>query len=561
MHSVWVDSLYHSMSDEEKIGQLFMVAAYSNKKEDHQQKIEKLIRQYKIGGLIFFQGGAAREIDLTNHYQKLSKTPLLIAGDWEWGLSMRLDSTVRFPRQMMLGAIQDKQLIYEMGTEIAKQIRLIGGHVNFAPVVDINNNPNNPVIGSRSFGESRDLVTGHALQYMKALQDHQVLAVAKHFPGHGDTDVDSHKDLPVIKHDRARLDSLELYPFKQLFSAGLGGVMVAHLFVPELDSTANTATTLSRKVSTNLLKEEMGFKGIAFTDALNMKGVSKFFEPGEVDLKALLAGNDVLLYPKDVPKAISKISAALKSGLLNPNELEVHVRKILALKYWLGLNKIEPSDKTDINEKLNSEDVFLLQQKLIENALTVVSNKNRTLPLKSLEHLRIASVNIGGFKRNTFQETLKLYTQVDDFQMKKFPTTEEWQQLKSKLEKYNLVIFSFHNTNRSPNKNFGVSVNSMQLVEAYAKNHAVIVDVFANPYVLKKFESLEVFKSVLVSYNDWDITQKLSAELIFGAFAAKGRLPVSISKLYPVGSGSDTENFHRLCLTLLGKRLSPVAKC
>ena len=549
MHSNWVDSVLTNMSLEEKIGQLFMVAAYSNKDESHYAKIDNLIKNQKIGGLIFFQGGPAREIDLTNRYQSISKIPLLIAGDWEWGLSMRIDSTVMFPRQMMLGAIQDKSLIYEMGAEIARQIKLVGGHINFAPVVDINNNPNNPVIGSRSFGEDRDVVYKHALQYMRGLQDNNILAVAKHFPGHGDTDVDSHKDLPVISHTKARLDSVELYPFRKLFNAGMGGVMVAHLFVPALDSTKNTATTLSYKVTTNLLRNELGFKGIAFTDALNMRGVSKFFKPGEVDLKALLAGNDILLFPKDVPTAISKIKLAIKNKQLSVEELDKHVRKILALKDWSGAKNFKTITKENITKELKNEDVLLLQQKLIENAVTVVNNNNRILPIKGLQNLKIASVSIGSTKTNKFQNTLKLYTHVDDYQIKKFATDVEWATLKKKLSKYNLVIFSFNKTNRYPKRNYGISIKSMRMVENYAKNHSVIVDVFSNPYTLKKFTSLENFKALLVSYNDWDITQKVSAEIIFGAIPAKGKLPVSINKYYPVGTGSNTDFGYRLKYT------------
>ena len=550
VYSNWVDSVIKTMSLEEKIGQLFMVAAYSNKKEDHFLKIDKLIKEQHIGGLIFFQGGPAREIDLTNRYQKQAKVPLLVAGDWEWGLSMRLDSTVLFPRQMMLGAIQDKQLLYDMGKEIARQIKLIGGHVNFAPVVDINNNPNNPVIGSRSFGEDRDEVYEHALQYMRGLQDQNVLAVAKHFPGHGDTDVDSHKDLPVILHNRARLDSVELYPFKHLFKAGMGGVMVAHLFVPELDSTKNTATTLSYKVTTELLRNELGFKGLAFTDALNMKGVSKFFAPGEVDLKALLAGNDVLLFPKDVPTAISKIKTAIQNKKLSIEDLDLHVRKILAVKYWSGANRFVPLSKENIHKELNNEDVLLMQQKLVENAITLVNNKDRILPLRGLDNQRIASVSIGDFSTNEFQKTLKLYTKVDDYRMKKFPSNYEWESLKKKLSKYSLVIFSFNKTNRSPRKNYGISLQSMKLVEEYAKTKNVIVDVFANPYTLKKFKSLEVFKAVIVSYNNWKLTQKLSAELIFGGIPALGKLPISINEMYPVGTGSIIKKAHRFKYTL-----------
>ena len=549
-HNAWVDSVLQTMTIEEKIGQLFMVASYSNKSKEHILKIDKLIKEHHIGGLIFFQGGPAREIALTNRYQKLSKIPLLIAGDWEWGLSMRLDSTVMFPRQMMLGAIQDKHLIYEMGQEIARQIKLVGGHVNFAPVVDINNNPKNPVIGSRSFGEDREQVYSRALQYMQALQDQNVLAVAKHFPGHGDTDVDSHKDLPVILHKRERLDSIELYPFRKLFNAGMGGVMVAHLFVPELDSTKNTATTLSHKVSTDLLKTEMGFKGLAFTDALNMKGVSKFFAPGEVDLKALLAGNDVLLFPKDVPTAIAKIKHALATKQLTLEDLEQHVRKILAVKYWSGAYAFKPLSHNDIYKQLNNEDVLLLQQKLVESAITLVSDKSGIIPLKSLDSLKIASVTIGDFSTNTFQKTLQLYTAVDDYKMKKFPSDVEWKALQHKLSNYNLVIFSFNKTNRSPRKNYGISRKSMNLVAEYAKTHNVIVDVFANPYTLKNFRTLENFKAVIVSYNNWDITQKLSAELIFGGIPALGKLPVSISSMYPAGVGVVLEKAQRFKYTL-----------
>ena len=548
-HCRWVDSTLESMSLDEKIGQLFMVAAYSNKGEKHFVKIDNLIKNQKIGGLIFFQGGPAREIDLTNRYQKIAKTPLLIAGDWEWGLSMRLDSTVRFPRQMMLGAIQNKALIYKMGAEIARQIRLIGAHVNFAPVVDINNNPKNPVIGSRSFGEDREEVYKHSLQYMRGLQDNRVLAVAKHFPGHGDTDVDSHKDLPVISHKRARLDSIELYPFRKLFKAGMGGVMVAHLFVPELDNTKNTATTLSHKVTTDLLRNELGFKGIAFTDALNMKGVSKFYEPGEIDLKALLAGNDVLLFPKDVPNAIGRIKIAIAKKQLSIEQLEHHVRKILALKYWSGVWEKKVITKENIDKELNNEDVLLIQQELIENAITVVSNKSSTLPLKNLENLKIASVSIGENSKTKFQKTLSLYTQVDDFRMKKFPTDDDWISLKQKISKYNLVIFSFDKPNRSPKRNYGISYKSIKLVEEYAANHNVIINIFANPYTLKKFIKLDSFKSIIVSYNAWGITQKVSAEIIFGAISAKGKLPVSINSSYPLGSGKTFKSLNRLKYT------------
>ena len=298
----WVDSVMKSLSNDEKIAQLLMVSAYSNKDAGHTNKIEKLIKDYKIGGLMFLQGGPVRQAKLTNKYQSISKTPLMIALDAEWGVSMRLDSALRYPWQMTLGSIQNDTLIYQMGEEIARQCKLIGVNINFAPVVDVNFNPDNPIIGNRSFGENPIRVGELGVQYMKGMQDNGVLACAKHFPGHGDTDEDSHKSLPIINHTKERLDTVELVPFKMLIKNGLGSIMVAHLFIPELDNTKNQAVSLSNKVVQKILKDELSFEGLVITDALNMKGVSKYYTPGIVDVKALLAGNDILLFSENVPE-------------------------------------------------------------------------------------------------------------------------------------------------------------------------------------------------------------------------------------------------------------------
>ena len=303
----WADSIMSQMSNQQKIAQLFMVAAYSNKGKEHKKQITDLITSYNIGGLMFLQGGPVRQAKLTNYYQSISETPLMIAIDAEWGVSMRLDSSLRFPWQMTLGAIQDSNFIYNMGVEVARQCKLLGININFAPVVDVNSNPDNPIINNRSFGEDPNKVASFGLAYMKGMQDNNVLACAKHFPGHGDTDTDSHKTLPVLNHNLVRLHKIELLPFRRLINNGLGSVMAAHLHVPSLDDRQNIPTSLSEKVITNLLQDELGFTGLVITDALNMKGVTKFYEPGLLDLKALLAGNDVLLFSADVPKAIQEI--------------------------------------------------------------------------------------------------------------------------------------------------------------------------------------------------------------------------------------------------------------
>ena len=289
----WADSVMRTLSPEERISQLFMIAAYSNKNQKNKKEITDLINKYKVGGLMFLQGGPLNQAKLTNYYQSISKTPLMIAIDAEWGVSMRLDSSLRFPWQMTLGAINDTNLIYQMGAEIARQCNLLGIHINFAPVIDVNSNPENPIINNRSFGEDPHKVARMGIAYMNGMQDNNILACAKHFPGHGDTDSDSHKTLPTVNHLRNRIDAVDLVPFRKLIEKGLGSVMVAHLNIPSLDSTKDLAVSLSPNVVNDLLKDELGFTGLAITDALNMKAVSKFYSPGKVDVKALLAGNDI----------------------------------------------------------------------------------------------------------------------------------------------------------------------------------------------------------------------------------------------------------------------------
>lgn len=341
---VWIAQQIAAMTPNQRIAQLIMVAAYSNKDEAHRTEIANLIKQYKIGGLIFMQGTTFKQVELTNYYQSISSTPLLIATDAEWGLSMRLDDAPQYPRELTLGAIQNNRLIEDMGRDIARQCRRLGVHVNFAPVVDVNVNPSNPVINDRSFGENKYNVAEKGIAYMRGMETNGLIACAKHFPGHGDTDADSHYTLPVINHDRTRLNEVELYPFKRLIENGVGSMMIAHLAVPTLDaqpisatSSMTMPTTLSKKVVTDLLKNEMGYQGLIFTDALNMQGVAKFFGPGEVDAKALLAGNDILLFSGSVSKAIHEINKAIAAGLITQDEIDNRVRKVLAAKFPDGL--------------------------------------------------------------------------------------------------------------------------------------------------------------------------------------------------------------------------------
>ncbi len=544
-----MDSIFAGLSQEEKIGQLFMVAAYSNKTDAHIQEIEALIKEQHIGGLIFFQGNPRAQATLTNRYQGIAEVPLLIGMDAEWGLGMRLDSTMNFPRQLTLGAIQDNQLLYQMGREIARQCKILGVHVNFAPVVDVNNNPANPVINDRSFGENKYNVAQKGLAYMKGLQDGGVLACAKHFPGHGDTDMDSHKSLPTIPHNASRLDSLELYPFKQLINNGVGSIMAAHLYIPSLDSSSNTAVSLSKNVVTDLLKTKLKFKGLVFTDALNMKGVSSYFTPGEVDLKALLAGNDVLLFPEDVPTAINKIKQAIKDSLIQQSDLDKKVKNILKTKYWTGLNDNNPIAADSVNLQLNTMYAELLNRKLYESALTIAKNEKATIPLKNLDKLNIASIVIANRKNeeSVFQKTLNLYAPMRTFRVDKSLSQDAMSALEEQAAAYNTVIIGVQDMSKYLSKEYGITETTRTLINNLSKKTNVILTIFGSPYSLKYFENVP---NILVAYEDNDITQSLAAQLIFGGVKASGKLPVSAGENFKYNTGETSMNTGRLKYTI-----------
>ncbi|SMG34056.1 beta-glucosidase [Marivirga sericea] len=540
----WVNKTYNEMSQEEKIGQLFMVAAYSNKDQQHTENLSLLIENYHIGGLIFFQGGPGREINITNELQAKSKIPLWIGMDAEWGLGMRLDSTMNFPKQMTLGAIQDNNYIYQLGAEIARQAKLIGVHVNFAPVVDVNNNIKNPVIGYRSFGEDKENVAQKGVAYMKGMQDNGLLANAKHFPGHGDTDSDSHMTLPVINHSTERLDEIELYPFKKLIENEVNSMMVAHLHIPAYDDTPNKATTLSKNVVTNLLKEELGFDGLIFTDALNMKGVSDFYAPGETDLLAFKAGNDVLLFPMNVPNAIKMIKEAIKNKEIAEERLEESVKKILHAKYKLGLHKgFENLNAENIHQKLNSTKAQILNEKLYSEAATLAKNGQDFLPIHILDTTNFASLSLRGDQNSIFQQYLDKYADFTHYNLpKQNMDLGDYSQLMNQLKQYETVIVGLHGMNNSASKRFGLKSEDLLFLQNLSEQANVILTVFGNAYSLKYLQS---FSHILMMYEDNDITQKLAPQMIFGAKPTKGKLPVSVAKEMKVGTGITTKTLNR----------------
>jgi beta-glucosidase-like glycosyl hydrolase/CubicO group peptidase (beta-lactamase class C family) len=543
---IWVDAKMKRMNLDEKIGQLFMIAAYSNKDQQHIDEVSYIIKKYKIGGLIFFQGGPMRQANLTNHYQSLTKTPLMIAIDGEWGLGMRLDSTISYPRQMMLGAIQDDNLIYQMGQDVAQQMKRLGIHVNFAPVVDVNNNALNPVINVRSFGEDRENVSRKSIAYMQGMQDGGLIATAKHFPGHGDTDSDSHHTLPSVNHNRERLDSIELYPFKQIFNAGIEGVMVAHLNVSELGTKEDTPTTLTKLVVTDLLQDEMGFDGLIFTDALNMKGATKYYDPGEIESLAVQAGNDVLLFPVSVSKAITKIKKDVRKGYISKERINESCRKVLLAKYNAGLfEDVKAKNQIDLNNlntDLNKLEYELTRLDMIQAGITVIRNDDKILPIKKLRKKKFASLAFNTENLTDFQSTLSKYAQVDHFIYNESISDS----LLTVLKDYDVVFTSVHNTSYWPSKNYKVEEVHLQYISDLSNDTKVVFSLFANPYSLRKFESLNNINSIIIGYSDHKEVQSAVAQAIFGGFTVNGKLPVSINSEYTSGSGIELKKKIRL---------------
>jgi beta-N-acetylhexosaminidase len=540
LQKTWVDSTYNALSLKEKIGQLYMVQVFSNQDLATKKSILNQISTNHIGGVIYSNGGPVRQAQLNNELQAASKIPLLVGMDAEWGLSMRLDSTYAFPWNMTLGAVKNLDLIRQTGIQIGEHCKRIGVHFNFAPVVDINTNPKNPIIGNRSFGEQKEEVTKQSLAFMEGMQSVGVLANAKHFPGHGDTSSDSHKTLPTIDFSAERIDSLELYPYKKLFSKGLSSVMVAHLNVPNLDSRPNYPSSLSYPIVTELLKEKLGFKGLIFTDALSMKGASNFSNPGEIDLQAFLAGNDVMLMSNDVTQGIAALEKAVASGIISEERLAHSVKKILRAKFKVGLHEFEPIETANLVADLNRQKDDLLYGELMENAITLVQNKNNNLPLKNLELHKIAYVNMGDADATPFVNSLKKYTKVE------VVNATNLDALIASLSNYNTVIVGFHKSNVNPWKSYEFTDKELVWLYEIARTNNVILTLFAKPYALNDFNTFENFESILMAYQNSPIAQQKAAQIIFGALPAKGSLPVSCGIDFKVGEGLQTNSLNRL---------------
>ncbi|RYF88084.1 MAG: serine hydrolase, partial [Chitinophagaceae bacterium] len=562
----WADSVFKTLNNDERIAQLMVVrlSTYDSKTKQaifYDDKVSELIKKYNIGGICVFQGSPVKQAEIMNRMQAQAKTPILMCIDGEWGVGMRMiDSVLPLPRQMMMGAMQDEKVVYQYGRLVGEQCKRVGIQVNYAPVVDVNNNPNNPVINDRSFGEDKYKVASYGIQYMKGMQDVGVMACAKHFPGHGDVDVDSHYDLPVINKTVAQLDSLELYPFRQIFNAGIGSVMVAHLYIPAIDNTANRATSLSPQNITGLMRKDLGYQGLTFTDALEMQGVKKFFPDGEASVQSLIAGNDMLCLPGDVPVSIEKIKEAIKGGKLSWADIELHCKKVLEAKYLYGLNNYKPINTANLTADLNAG-IPEMRRLVAENAITLVTKKDDSFfPLGNWNNNKpfdVALVVVGTKKENAFAQRLKRdYNATVFYAEENVKSKADIDAFIKKLGAYKKIVLGLHEMGRNASSNFNVSDITASLVNQLQEKTNSLIIQFGNAYAAKNWCNA---KNLVICYEDDEIVQNTAADMLQGKIPYKGVLPVTVCKSFTYGKGISTvkkktaNNQWNLDMTRIGK--------
>lgn len=545
---MWVKEQMLNMTLDQKIGQLFMVRVNSKGNPNENKIFLDYIKKYHVGGVCFFQGNPVEQARMVNTFQNHAKIPLFVGIDAEWGLAMRFPKdAIAYPKQLLLGAIQDNKLIYEMGKEIANQCRAIGVNINFAPTIDINNNPKNPVIFDRSFGESPRLVTEKGYMYMKGLEDNGVLACIKHFPGHGDTDVDSHKDLPVINKSFEELEQYELYPFRRLLSQKAGAVMVGHLHLPKLDNRFNHPASLSDKLIKNLLRKEMGYDGLIFTDAMDMQAITRYFPNGTAEAEAFLAGNDVILLPSNLENAITSIKKYIIDGLISMDRLDESVERILRTKYKLDLNFKPVVNEMGIPQILNSNKAKAINQKLTAASVTMIKNEDNLVPLVDIVDRKIATLSINSLRTTTFQQRADSYISPRHYQLVPGTASANYNQLLTTLSLFDVVIVGIHTSGRQNDFTKDLPVEIVQLLRNLQKNTKVVVVLFGSPYLLDK---LEFASNLIINYDNEPTTQDMTMQAIFGVTDINGHLPVTAGTAFSLNHGIEKTSLSRLGYTV-----------
>lgn len=532
--NTWADSVLNTLGLREKVAQLMVLPAYSNKGSGHVEFLERQVEELHVGGFIFFQGGPGRQAHITNNLQKRSKVPLLIGMDAEWGLSMRLDSTDRFPWAMTLGAVADTQLIYQIGMAMGQQCQRLGVHWNFAPVLDLNTNPENPIINARSFGERIQQALPRALAMAKGMEDVGVLSCMKHFPGHGDTRSDSHKTLPTVNRSKEELEAIELLPFRRAVAHGISATMVAHLNMPALTGSQQP-TSMSKAVVQELLRKEMHFNGLIVTDALNMAGAGDGLPAGEVELRAFLAGNDVLLFPRHVEQGIDKIVAAVLADTAKLRQLNQSVLRILLAKEKVGLTQWKPIETKGLHDDLNTEEVAKLNEKAAEQALTLLINRDKTLPWSPSTE-KLAVVRCGKGIGEDLLDPLSFYSEYRVFDLNANNANDILRQLAT----YNRVLVVYYTEGSSPWKSYKAEAYIKQFVHRLSLQNRFVLAMLSNPYALNDFPEAEQAEALVMAYQNMPATERAVVQMLFGATAAQGRLPVRSGPSFPAGSGIPT---------------------
>ena len=524
----WVDSVFRSLTLEQQVGQLVNLRANQPNK-DFDLKVDEYIAKYNIGGVTFFRTDAEKLLTQANEWQSQAQTPLMIAIDGEWGLGMRINDGLSYPYQMTLGAITNDSLIAEMGRQIAEQCLRIGINVNFAPDIDVNNEPNNPVIGYRSFGEDPDNVARKGAAYALALQNNGVVPSMKHFPGHGNTSTDSHHALPIIKNSIEEIEKIELVPFKYLIDKGVNGAMVGHLYFPALEPVVNQSSSLSKNIVTDLLKNKMNYDGIIFTDGLEMKGAYNGMDPDSVCLQALMAGNDVLLLPINVEKSMQIIIDAAKNNAEVRDRVEESCKKVLRHKYQIGLNDYKPQTTERLHNDLNQNKYYVLKQRLYNEAVTMLVNKKEILPLKKSSNKKIAVITFG--KDNSISAKLNENgISNTPFLIDKDASEEEVKRTAKQLKSYDYVVLNIRNTSSYPSKNYGITSSMTTFVKSLPNSTKLIFNLFGSPYALDKFSFGKNTSSILVGYEDNAMVANAITDVLLGKMSPKGKLPVSVNK-------------------------------
>ncbi|MCK4265574.1 glycoside hydrolase family 3 C-terminal domain-containing protein [Candidatus Babeliales bacterium] len=541
-------AILKSMTLKGKIGQLFMLGIYSYDNDPDKEMVEILITEYHLGGFMFMYGSVKRQIELVKHYQKISKLPLIFSQDNEWGRVQRLPKElIKFPDSMTIGAIEDNSLAYEVGEEFANRCKSLGVGLNFAPVMDTNSNPLNPIIGPRSFGENKENVVLKGCASIKGMQDNRVIACAKHFPGHGDTEIDSHLDFPTVNKIKEELDKLELYPFKKAIEAEIQSIMTAHINFSQIGP--GTPATLSYKFLTGILRNELGFEGLIITDIMNMKGITKLYPSlDKASLRALLAGNDIILFGKARPESAERFNEivssieciynAVQDEIISEEQIDEHVLRILMAKEWLGLFENREIN-TDITAKnINSIQAKELKRRLYENAVTLVKNDKNTVPLSTLETYPTALIQIGGQINSTFARELKNYCNFSKFFLNSNSEAKEIQEVLENLNTEEVIIIALFDLNRFSYENWGISHSTLNLLENLkAQKKNILLTIFGNPYSLKNFEDID---AIIMAYEDEREAQTASAKIIGGKLEPSGKLPVTASKIFREGLGLNT---------------------